>query len=154
MDRYCSIPYHARFRSSTLASLGPQVKKLGIRAAPMKEGVCHLRKALSAEQILLIQRKHFAHAMVQLFMNGRTDIGRERHALCLPVFQLIGAELDDFIQLVHLAAGIPLIPFQIKKYITHIEKLYNSQGVLSTKKDPPKIKKRKTKKVVDKKRSY
>ena len=121
-----AIPRQVQIQHLSVA--GPPGEKLGIRAAPIKEGVCYLRKTLGAEQIFLIQRKHFAHAMVQLFMNGRTDIGRERHALCLPVFQLIGAELDDLIQLVRLAAGIPLIPFQIKKYITHIENFTTARG--------------------------
>ena len=52
-------------------------------------------------------------------MNRGTHVGRERLALCLPLFQLIGAELDDLVQLVRLAVGIALIPFQIKKYVTH-----------------------------------
>ncbi len=91
----------------------------GAVAAPVEKAGDNLREPLRPEQLLLIQRQHFAHPMVELAVNGRTNIGGEHLALCLPVFQPNGAQLDDLVQLVRLTAGISLIPFQIKKYIAH-----------------------------------
>ena len=68
-----------------------------VAAAPMEELPRHRTESLRLLQGVHIQREHLAHPVVELLVDGGTDVAGEGLRLAVPLLQTAGADLDDLV---------------------------------------------------------